>query len=584
LWVGTSKKLLYSDGESWKTFSGLPDYSRRIYINKLTHKRPFNIIGNSTYHFFYGQDTVIKYISPKYDDRIVHVRMIGDSALVLTNNGLLLQVGEKIIDLGQQNPFLKQNIALSHWYQGEFWIATEGEGVFRLHKGKLIPVLYNNEQIFSENFLLENEATLWIYSSSGGGTYRVTKSNVNETSDAFIVECFASLSSELKFGPVKRDSSIFFLTEKNGIDRIEFEDLSNNPLQYPSLTFTSLTINGTAQPFLDTIHALRHDENQLTISYHGTHFTDKEIIYRYRILGMKDEWIETKERSLQLLSVPPGNYTFELQCKFTKQYWGESEFIRFNIAPPFWKRWWFILLYSLFALTIVYLIARYRIRVANREKTLLIQQLIADQKVLRAKMDPHFTFNIISSLHYLIGSQKTALATVFLEKYASLMRHTLDQTDHESIPLEQEVKFLELYIEMEQVRMEDKFEYTITLDDSINPKAEIPNFMLQPLVENAIHHGFKNKREKGLLQVTLSFEKPFVKVAVEDNGVGYNRTTLAKAEQAPERTAHGISTIKERLKMMNGKQKQPSFTIEDIGSESEGTTGTRVTMKLKTTK
>lgn len=151
--------------------------------------------------------------------------------------------------------------------------------------------------------------------------------------------------------------------------------------------------------------------------------------YRYRIKGLADDWTETKSGYVNYVSLSANDYEFEVQSRFGLGNWSTSESISFSIVPPIWQRWWFILIAALLLLFVIYQALNFRFRIKTREKLLIIDRLTAEQKALRTRMDPHFMFNVLSSLQYLILRKKNTEATAFLNRFSSLLRSTLNHSD-----------------------------------------------------------------------------------------------------------------------------------------------------------
>ena len=209
---------------------------------------------------------------------------------------------------------------------------------------------------------------------------------------------------------------------------------------------------------------------------------------------------------------------------------------------------------------------------------LTIDRLTAEQKALRTRMDPHFMFNVLSSLQYLILRKKNDQANLFLNRFSSLLRNTLKQSDIEVISISEELTFLTEYIELEKMRLEDSFEFFIEIDELIDKSNVIPPFIIQPFVENSIQHGLKAYQIGGVLSLKLSLQGVFLKVVVRDNGMGYNNSKTSKVNRDK---SYGIQTIEQRLKMYNNNKKDENIKIIDLETIGERGTEVEVLIKLK---
>ncbi|MBK8228387.1 MAG: histidine kinase [Flavobacteriales bacterium] len=136
-------------------------------------------------------------------------------------------------------------------------------------------------------------------------------------------------------------------------------------------------------------------------------------------------------------------------------------------------------------------------------------------------MNPHFIFNALTSINSYVQESERELASGFLTKFARLMRLVLENSRHNEVPLVQDLEALRLYMELEQSRMNGKFEFTIEVDSSIDQEtALVPPLVMQPFVENAIWHGISRKEEKGHIRLTVSKDGKRLMMTVEDDGVG----------------------------------------------------------------
>ena len=193
-------------------------------------------------------------------------------------------------------------------------------------------------------------------------------------------------------------------------------------------------------------------------------------------------------------------------------------------------------------------------------------------------MDPHFMFNVLSSLQYLILRKKNEEATAFLNRFSSLLRSTLNHSDSDYVTIKEELKFLEEYIQLEKMRLEDAFDYEICIDEKVDQLNKIPPFILQPFVENSVQHGLRAKQSGGKLKLKFIVEKQYLRVEITDNGMGYLKSLENKTKTKKHKSL-GIQTINQRLKVYNGKEIQESVKIMDLSTI--GGVGTKVTVVLK---
>ena len=201
---------------------------------------------------------------------------------------------------------------------------------------------------------------------------------------------------------------------------------------------------------------------------------------------------------------------------------------------------------------------------------------------LRAQMNPHFIFNAINSIQHFVLQNDSTQAYNYLAKFSRLIRLVLDQSQSESIPLEQELKMLNLYIELEQLRFERPFSFEIKVDPELeDDNIRIPGMMVQPFVENAIWHGLLPKKS-GEAWIKISFVKSEndVVITIEDNGVGRSVKTPVKPEDG-KRRSYGLQITEERLRLSENKNSgQPLIKITDLKDENGNPSGTKIEIKL----
>lgn len=202
----------------------------------------------------------------------------------------------------------------------------------------------------------------------------------------------------------------------------------------------------------------------------------------------------------------------------------------------------------------------------------------AEMQTLRSQMNPHFIFNTLNSINSYIIENKREVASEYLTTFSKLMRNILDLSKHEVITLEKEIATLKLYMELEALRLENKFDYTITLDKNIEPDlVKIPPLIIQPFVENAIWHGLHNKKENGHIFIRVDEkDKNMLSVTVEDNGIGRTASGAMKKQQLNHKS-YGIEITMNRLQLLN---EHNGVEVIDLYNSENVATGTRVEIKI----
>ncbi|MEO6870190.1 MAG: histidine kinase, partial [Ginsengibacter sp.] len=197
---------------------------------------------------------------------------------------------------------------------------------------------------------------------------------------------------------------------------------------------------------------------------------------------------------------------------------------------------------------------------------------------LRSQMNPHFIFNCINSIDALIQSNDKYYATVYLNKFAKLLRNILDSSKQNTVSLSKDLETLQLYIELEKFRNENKFTATINADDELlEDDYKVPPLIVQPFVENSILHGLRYRNDNnGRLSISVNKRTNYIQYIIEDNGVG--RNTNNKHIQK-DKTSYGITMSNERVRLFNNEE-NASVKIIDL-FEAGNPSGTRVEVLLK---
>ncbi|HZX73021.1 MAG TPA: histidine kinase, partial [Cyclobacteriaceae bacterium] len=209
----------------------------------------------------------------------------------------------------------------------------------------------------------------------------------------------------------------------------------------------------------------------------------------------------------------------------------------------------------------------------KRKETLYRQNLAeSEMKALRAQMNPHFLFNSLNAIQQMVLNNENDNAFRYLDTYSKLTRRILENSEKKWIPLQDEIKFLELYLQIESLRFEHAFRYEIKTGKHVSVHTDrIPAMIVQPLVENAIKHGLLNKA--GDKKLLIAFDKPGnngqLEVIVEDNGIGREVSGNIKGESDHQSMSLSITENRLRLLDEDGNSK---IIIEDLKENGTGKT------------
>jgi ligand-binding sensor domain-containing protein len=412
------------------------------------------------------------------------------------------------------------------------------------------------------NALCVNGESLWAAGSFGLNEIRFNR-------DSFRVYSY-TLSNGLKVSEIRQlrvhNNRLWMITSK-GVYSFGLSGIVNNPVSIPVhiLSVTNGDTVYTGESLVGNPEV--HFNSILRIHYVGLSYKQyKDIHYRYRLLDKDDDWTYTMNTEVEFAFLAEGHYTFELSAGNEDGEWSPPVRFRFFIEPPFWRTWWFIFGSGLLVLGVILSVFVVRIRRLREENRIREQLYDYRQQALVARMNPHFIFNSLNSIHYFILNEDKGMAGKYLARFASLMRMTLDFSTRDYVTLEEDVRALKLYLELEAWRFKDKFRFVLELAEDLDAEAIlVPPMLVQPFVENAINHGLLNRIERGgTLDVKYRMADGNLECVVEDNGVGRE-----EAEQLKQNSTYGVhrsagvSITRQRLETACEKNRQ-TFLLDYI--------------------
>jgi len=232
-------------------------------------------------------------------------------------------------------------------------------------------------------------------------------------------------------------------------------------------------------------------------------------------------------------------------------------------------------------LVMLIILGFFYLRHRNSQAKRLALQL--ELKALRSQMNPHFIFNSLSSIHRYIWSNNQEQASDYLTKFSKLMRMILENSQHTFVQLNNELDSLELYLDLEALRCNHKFEYSIRLSNNIHPEdILVPPLIIQPYVENAIWHGLVHLDGQGQLEIDISLEGKLLYCKVRDNGIGRKRAMEIKAQKARTHHSMGMTVTESRVDLIKktNNVKETNVKIIDLYDSSGEAAGTEVIIVL----
>ena len=420
--------------------------------------------------------------------------------------------------------------------------------------------------------LKQNDTTLWV--GSNRGLHKINYEfkqgiPVIEKLEVFTITqgLISNYINDISFW----NGEIWLATDE-GISHFAPNQLS--PITTaPSLQINYLETNTKKWTEIMDQVALSRNENNINISYTGvSHNKPTSGFYRYKINDRP--WVETNERKVSFLDLNHGTYKFLVQCRSDSNVWSNTASLTFTIKPHLLEQLWFRLSVVAALCIIIFLVVlRYR---KNWKKKLEDENRFRKSELttLRNQMNPHFMFNSLTAIQALIHKGKKYEANTYIGNFSRLMRKSLEYSKLENISLNEEIRFIESYLELEKKRFKALFEYQIIVDPQLNKdKLQIPPLLIQPLLENSIKHGFRGARKNRQIEITFREHRinDIFEVVIKDNGVGMDLSHLHSSK------SRGVGIVKDRIDLIreNIGIKEVSFYID-----SELGKGTKIRLLL----
>jgi two-component sensor histidine kinase len=331
---------------------------------------------------------------------------------------------------------------------------------------------------------------------------------------------------------------------------------------------------------------LPSDYSVISFYYRGICLTNPEkVLYQRKLIGLDKEWsAPSSEDFIKYTNLAPGLYTFLVRSSNNEGVWNEQPTsFTFRIKSPFYLTWWFLSVSFIVVFGFIYAVFIVRIynikKKQKKEYERRVEMSKIELKALRSQMNPHFIFNSLNSIQHYIFNAKSDEAIKYLNKFARLVRIILNNSDKPTVTVGDDLEALRLYLELEQMRFEEKFDYELIVDDTVDLDYDImPPLLMQPYVENAILHGLNPRPGKGKLTIRLHSENNFLICTIADNGIGREKAAeIRRTMPVKKHKSLGMKITEDRLKILNEvNNSQLSVTITDLKGPAGEALGTKV--------
>ncbi len=464
---------------------------------------------------------------------------------------------------------------------GVVWIITKNDGIFWLAGNKVVDAKKELRLGSSVFFDIAEDMHGTVWAGSNKGLYRFTLQGKTYRSSLYNISNGLPSSEVYK---VAADSSLVWFSTFDGLFNLPLNiDLRNDI--GPAIHLQELLVNNKKLEKIPQVLRLPHDKNDLRFTFDILSFKNKALNkLQYKLWdGKESDTATVNGNELFLENLSPGTYRLKVYginndgVKST-----DPQVFYVEIKPPFWFTWWFISLMTLTLIFLVFLIVRLIVRSIRKseEAKTLINKLMAEYQItaLQAQMNPHFIFNAINTIQGYVLEKNEEEAYDYLAKFSLLIRMVLHNSQEKVLLITQELEVLNLYIELEQLRFDNCFDYELQIGEEVDVhEVSIPGMLMQPYIENAIWHGIVNLKNsrRGKLVIAMDQVGDLLHIKISDNGVGRE---MAKSFRKNIHRSVGMQLTKERFEIIKQlhEYETASITIRDLYDDEDLPAGTQV--------
>lgn len=467
------------------------------------------------------------------------------------------------------------------WQNGQLWVATHGNGVFVFRESKQVAHLKASGTGLVSDIChvlhCDGKERIWVGTAKGvsvfhAPTFRflfnLTLNDVLLSNDVLDIDTYGDTAY------IATPAGVTIVGIVPSLVRASPPELYVEGFEYGNGKF-----NGLSSP------GIPYSNSAAVLSFKAITFQAGQLLkYRYRMSGADGGWSESSNDKIVFYDLSPGTYTLELSARKYNSDWSMPVTYTFSILPLWYQDSRFRV--SVAIVLVILFVAGYRrqvsvIRRRAQEQT-AYHKKIADleSNALANQMNPHFIFNSLNTVQQFMLLKEEKQGIAYLNEFSRLIRQILQYSKQEYIRLDQEISFLKRYLELEQIRFNQKFTFTFRVAGVADEEeVRIPPMLVQPLLENAVKHGLR--KEGGHIAVSMQLDGDMLLVVIEDDGYGIEKVREEALKQTRDFDSTALKVIEGRLKLMvNEKGQKGSVSIKDRSWLGNGLQGTRVQLEI----
>ncbi len=506
-------------------------------------------------------------------DRILNLKLLNDTLWLLTRKGVALLIDKKIVYPEKLQQLKESKVfCITKDSDNTKWIGTNN-GVYtykdtlkqvfsnaKNENNEINAIVIQNDKVwiamekglmlvekrspYRQKFqLLKNvrisalalgkRDQLWIGSYKGLFLYEKDKLlKINQLQGIIGDEIRAVISV---------DSTIWVTSEKGLCRIVANKSFIDAEKIRPRISISEITVDDHTYHIFDSLD-FKYSSRNIRIEYVGFYYKNPQsLYYKYR-MNKDSNWYKTRNESVDFNNLPNGRYSFEVVAVSENNIQSPVATLYFTIKTPWWLQLWFFILISFVIIIVIFTAFQLRMsKLRRREKEKMTNQrkiVNMEFRALTALMNPHFIFNVLNSIQYYMKYVNIEKASLYLKKFTKLIRIHFENSKQSFNVLANEIKALELYLQLESFRFDEHLNYQLTIDPQIDENSiYIPSNIIQPFVENAIWHGLSPVTLESRIVVNVFRQQDSIYIEIMDNGVGINKTAGSK-------TNHSSSAIK----------------------------------------
>jgi ligand-binding sensor domain-containing protein len=362
--------------------------------------------------------------------------------------------------------------------------------------------------------------------------------------------------------------------------------------KYPPVIITEATVDSNFSYF-----PLRNDAQKIiTVSARQSYFSvDFAVLnysspastrYYYKLAPLMNNFQLNDNGHINFNGLAPGHYTLYVKGgDKAGNIFDKEDILDITVEPKWYQTNWFKALCLFAVLALVIGIYKWRVNTIRKQAGFKQKMAETEMQALRGQMNPHFIFNSLNSIENFIMQNEKRLASDYLNKFSRLIRSILDSSRNEVVPLAKDMEALQLYVELEQLRFNNKFSYHTHVDPVLlQGDYRVPSLLIQPYVENAIVHGISHSHKKDLqLTVTAVLESDTIRYTVQDNGVGRKQSDEYNLQNKPKHKSIGLKITEDRINIFNRQAIGTNIVkFTDLYDASNNPAGTKVDITINT--